>query len=79
MIITSIISSLAKRVRIKTESGDAIFSEEKTFKPSREQIERTIWLLYVPVWQVRGRHIVEVNATTGEILSEPMDEGVELL
>lgn len=79
MIITSIISALAKRVRIKTESGDAIFSEEKTFRPSREQIERTIWLLYVPVWQVRGRHIVEVNATTGEVLSEPMDEGVELL
>ncbi|MCP1661340.1 MULTISPECIES: hypothetical protein [Methanocalculus] len=78
-IISALIATLSKRVRIKTESGDAIFSEEKTFKPSREQIERVFWLMYVPIWQIRGRQIVEVNAYTGEILSEPMDEGVELL
>lgn len=78
-ILSSLIETLSKRVRIKTESGDAIFSEEKTFKPSRNQIQQKIWLVYVPVWQIRGKHIVEVNAVTGEILAEPMDEGVELL
>lgn len=78
-VISSLIETLSKRVRIKTESGDAIFSEEKTFKPSRNQIQQKIWLVYVPVWQIRGKHIVEVNAVTGEILAEPMDEGVELL
>jgi hypothetical protein len=35
--------------------------------------------VYVPVWQIRGKKIVEVNATNGEILSVPMDEGVEIL
>jgi hypothetical protein len=35
--------------------------------------------MYVPVWQVRGKKIVEINAFTGEILSQPMDEGVEIL
>ncbi len=78
-ILQSLIAALSQRVRIKTESGDAIFSEEKTFKPNREQINLKVWLVHVPVWQVRGRNIVEVNATTGEILAEPMDEGVELL
>lgn len=78
-ILAHLIGALSKRVRIKTESGDAIFSEEKTFRPPRDQIERTIQLTYIPIWQIRGKHIVEVNAFTGEILSEPMDEGVELL
>ncbi len=78
-ILQSLTTALSQRIRIKTESGDAIFSEEKTFKPNREQINLKVWLVHVPVWQVRGRNIVEVNATTGEILAEPMDEGVELL
>jgi len=78
-VLTHLIGALSKRVRIKTESGDAIFSEEKTFRPPRDQIERSIQLTYVPIWQIRGKHIVEVNAFTGEVLSEPMDEGVELL
>lgn len=78
-ILQSLTAALSKRIRIKTESGDAIFSEEKTFKPNREQIDLKVWLVHVPIWQIRGRNIVEVNATTGEILAEPMDEGVELL
>lgn len=78
-ILQALTAALSQRIRIKTESGDAIFSEEKTFKPNREQINLKVWLVHVPVWQVRGRNIVEVNATTGEILAEPMDEGVELL
>lgn len=78
-ILQSLSAALSQKIRIKTESGDAIFSEEKTFKPTREQIDLKVWLIHVPVWQVRGRQIVEVNATTGEILAEPMDEGVELL
>ena len=35
--------------------------------------------VFVPVWQIRGRSIVEINAFSGETLSSPMDEGVEIL
>jgi hypothetical protein len=79
-LVRDIIDRLTQRVRFRYEKGDAIFYEEKTLKPGRNNISVDLNMIYVPVWQVRGRsRIVEVNAFTGEILSMPMDEGVELL
>jgi len=78
-ITKELIDQLTQKVRIKQVKGDAIFYEEKVIKPDRKNIEIDIRQLYVPVWQVRGKKIVEVNAFSGEILSEPMDEGVEIL
>ncbi len=78
-IVKELIDQLTQTVRIKQVKGDAIFYEEKVIKPDRKNIEIDIRQMYVPVWQVRGKKIVEVNAFSGEILSEPMDEGVEIL
>ena len=79
-LVRDIIDRLTQRVRFRYEKGDAIFYEEKTLKPDRSNIKVEIEAVYVPVWQVRGgSKIVEVNGFTGEILSMPMDEGVELL
>jgi hypothetical protein len=78
-ITKELIDQLTQKVRIKQVKGDAIFYEEKVIKPDRKNIEIDIRQMYVPVWQVRGKKIVEVNAFTGEILSQPMDEGVEIL
>jgi len=78
-IRTDLIKKLTRRVRIKTTAGDAIFAEEKDFRPSDENIELIFKKVYVPVWQVRGKkHIVEVNAYSGEELSLPSDEGCEV-
>ena len=44
-----------------------------------KRINLEIQQIYVPIWQIRGKKIVEINGFTGEILSEPMDEGVEIL
>jgi hypothetical protein len=75
-----VIDQLTQRVRFRYEKGDAIFYEEKILKPERSNIKVDLQMVYVPVWQVRGgSKIVEINAFTGEILSMPMDEGVELL
>jgi hypothetical protein len=75
-----VIDQLTQRVRFRYEKGDAIFYEEKILKPEKSNITVDIQMVYVPVWQVRGgSKIVEINAFTGEILSMPMDEGVELL
>ena len=77
-MITELIDRLTQKVRIKQEKGDAIFYEEKILKPDKKNITVDTQQVYIPVWQIRGKKIVEVNAFTGELLSEPMDEGVEV-
>ncbi len=74
-----LIKKLTRRVRIKTTAGDAIFAEEKDFRPSDDNIDLVFKKVYVPVWQVRGKKdIVEVNAYSGEELTLPSDEGCEV-
>jgi len=77
-IVNELIDRLTQKVRIKQEKGDAIFYEEKVLRPDRKNIMVDTKQVYIPVWQIRGKKIVEVNAFTGELLSEPMDEGVEV-
>ena len=77
-MVSELIDRLTQKVRIKQEKGDAIFYEEKILKPDRKNIVVETKQVYIPVWQIRGKKIVEVNAFTGELLSEPMDEGVEV-
>lgn len=79
-LVRDVVDQLTQRVRFRYEKGDAIFYEEKTLRPDRNNIRVDLETVYVPVWQVRGgSKIVEVNGFTGEVLSMPMDEGVELL
>jgi hypothetical protein len=78
-VYKDLIDQLTKQVRIKQVKGDAIFYEEKVIRPEKKNIQLDMNQVYVPVWQVRGKKIVEVNATTGDILAVPMDEGVEIL
>jgi len=77
-IVNELIDRLTQKVRIKQEKGDAIFYEEKILKPDKKNISVDTKQVYIPVWQIRGKKIVEINAFTGELLSEPMDEGVEI-
>jgi hypothetical protein len=77
-IVNELIDRLTQKVRIKQEKGDAIFYEEKILKPEKKNISVDIRQVYIPVWQIRGKKIVEINAFTGELLSEPVDEGVEI-
>lgn len=77
-IVNELIDRLTQKVRIKQEKGDAIFYEEKILKPEKKNISIDTRQVYIPIWQIRGKKIVEVNAFTGELLSEPMDEGVEI-
>ena len=78
-IFNDLVDKLTQHVRLRQEKGDAIFYEEKVIKPEKKNISIEISQVYVPVWQVRGKKIVEINAFNGEILTEPMDEGVEIL
>jgi hypothetical protein len=78
-IVSGLIEKLTRGVRTREVEGDTISYEDKIIKPDRKNITVELELVYVPVWQVRGKKIVEVNGYSGEILTEPMDDGVELL
>lgn len=78
-IMNVVVEEQTKKVRIRQEKGDAIFYEEKLFKPEGDEVRVDLSLVYVPVWEVKGKKIVEVNAYSGEVLTEPMDEGCEIL
>jgi hypothetical protein len=78
-IFNEIVEQLTQHIKIKQVKGDTIFYEEKVMRPEKKNISIDIDLVHFPVWQVRGKKIVEVNAFTGDVLSEPMDEGVEIL
>lgn len=78
-VIAAMVENLTQRVRIKREEGDTIYYQEETIKPDRKNITVELTQVYVPVWEIEARDkIVEVNAYTGEILTTPMDEGVEV-
>lgn len=77
--ISEIITRLTKTVRTSQSEGDTISYETKVAKPDRKDITFDINLVYVPIWQIRGNKIIEINAVTGELLSEPMDDGVEII
>ena len=78
-VIEHVVAKLTQKVRIRQERREAIFYEEKVFRPDRRAIRVELLRVFVPVWQIRGREIVEINAFSGETLSSPMDEGVEIL
>jgi len=78
-VFGELVEQLTQQVRIKQVKGDTIWYEEKVMKPEKKNISIDIDLVHFPVWQVRGKKIVEVNAFTGELLSQPMDEGCEIL
>jgi len=77
-ILTHLISSMTERVRIRQVKGDAIFYEERNLSPERDNITLELRDIYIPVWQIKGKKIVEINAYTGKKLLEPLDDGVEI-
>jgi hypothetical protein len=78
-IMNEIVEAQTKKVRLRQEKGDAIYYEEKVFRPEGNEVQVELNLIYVPVWSVKGKKIIEVNGYTGEVLTMPMDEGCEIL
>jgi hypothetical protein len=78
-ILQELVESQTKTIRLRQEKGDAIFYEEKVFRPEGEEVKVDLNLIYVPVWSVKGKKIIEVNGYSGEVLTMPMDEGCEIL
>ncbi|HWQ65315.1 MAG TPA: hypothetical protein VN372_00415 [Methanospirillum sp.] len=77
-IAALLIKAMTKKVKARQVKGDAIYYEEKNVSPDRSNLSLTLSELFLPVWQIKGKKIVEINAYTGEKLLEPMDDGVEV-
>jgi hypothetical protein len=78
-ILNEIVDAQTKKIRLRQEKGDAIYYEEKVFRPEGNEVQVDLNLIYVPVWSVKGKKIIEVNGYSGEVLTMPMDEGCEIL
>ncbi len=77
-ITGQLVKMMTRQVKSRQVKGDAIFYEEKNLSPDHENFTIELKEVYIPVWQIKGKKIVEINANTGERLSEPMDDGVEV-
>ncbi len=73
-----LIQAMTRKVKARQVKGDAIYYEEKNVAPERSNIALELRELFIPIWQIKGKKIIEINAFTGERLREPMDDGVEV-
>jgi hypothetical protein len=79
-IYERIIDQYTRDVKFDNTIGEAIISEHKRISPSKKEIEMEIEMVYLPVWEAKGkRNSVEVNATNGEVLLNPVDNDVEIM
>jgi len=78
-IIQVMKEKLTKNVRVSKTEGDTISYEDIEVSPEKENLEMKIELVYLPVIQIRGDKVIEVETFSGSILREPVDDGVELL
>ncbi|MDE4908110.1 hypothetical protein L0665_05745 [Methanogenium marinum] len=78
-VLSALVEKLSQTVRLSQSEGDTISYENRSFSPDPENISISCEIVYVPVWQIRGNRIAEVNAFTGDLLQMPMDDGVEVL
>ncbi|MDG6244563.1 MAG: hypothetical protein QCH31_09295 [Methanolobus sp.] len=79
-LLDTIIAEYTRDLRFDNAQGDAIISEHKRFKPAASDIDLNVELVYVPVWEIKGqRNSVEINASSGEVLRNPVDNDVEFV
>lgn len=80
MLMDDAIESNRKTVSFTSKSGDTIITENRTIKPGAGDIEISTELVYLPVWEVRGRrHSVMIDAYDGSVMTEPVDDDIEFL
>ncbi|MEA1985266.1 MAG: hypothetical protein U9N13_06400 [Euryarchaeota archaeon] len=79
-LLQQIIEDNTRDARFNNTAGEAIISEHKRFKPAKKDIELNVDLVYLPVWEAKGRkNSVEINGYSAEILLNPVDDDVEFI
>ncbi|HPS90322.1 MAG TPA: hypothetical protein PLC35_10170, partial [Methanosarcina vacuolata] len=69
-----------REIRFNNTEGQAVIYEHRNIGPRSEEIQLDMELVYIPVWEVKGkRNSVEINAYNAKVLEEPVDEDAEFL
>ncbi|NJD54417.1 MAG: hypothetical protein FIB07_16330 [Candidatus Methanoperedens sp.] len=78
--INSIIREHTKQVRLNEMIGDTIVFENRIFSPDSSEINLKINLLYVPVWEIKGkREVIDINGYDGHIMAIKLYNDAELV
>ncbi|AKB22799.1 hypothetical protein MSWH1_2528 [Methanosarcina sp. WH1] len=80
VLLELIIQENTREIRFNNMEGQAIIYEQKSISPKANEIELDMDLVYIPVWEVKGkRNSLEINAYNASVLEEPIDEDAEFL
>jgi hypothetical protein len=67
-------------LRFNNTEGQTVIYEHRSISPRPEEIQLDMELVYIPVWEVKGkRNSLEINAYNAKVLEEPIDEDAEFL
>jgi hypothetical protein len=80
LLLDLIIQENTREMRFNNLEGQAVIYEQKSISPRADEIELNVDLVYIPVWEVKGRrNSLEINAYNASVLEEPVDEDAEFL
>jgi hypothetical protein len=79
-VLNDAIESNTKNVSSTSTSGGAIITEHRTVRPMAKDIDLEMELVYLPVWEVKGRNgSIMIDAHDGSAMTTPVDDDVEFL
>jgi hypothetical protein len=79
-LLNLIVEENTREMRFNNMEGQAIIYEHRSISPRPEEIELDMELVYLPVWEVKGkRNSLEINAYNAKVLENPIDEDAEFL
>lgn len=74
-----IIREHTKEVRLNEMIGDTIVFENKMFAPDPDDIDLKIDMLYLPVWELKGkREFIDINGYDGHIMAIKLYNDAEI-
>jgi len=80
ILLDLIIEENTREMRFNNMEGQAIIYEQRSISPRPEEIELDLELVYIPIWEVKGkRNSLEINAYNAKVLEQPMDEDAEFV
>ncbi len=78
--LDAIIRKHSNKMKVDEVKGDTIISESKTLSPLENEINLTINIVYIPVWEIQGKqNTIDINAYDGHILETPVDDDAEFV
>ena len=80
ILLSLIIEENTREMRFNNMEGQAIIYEQRSISPRAEEIELDMELVYIPIWEVKGkRNSLEINAYNAKVLEQPIDEDAEFV